>query len=313
MSAYTLLELADVQPLLSRLGLPAAVALTPIISGIENSNYFLHLPDGRERVLTLFEELTAEEAAFLGPLLRHLAVAGVPVAVPQPDENGCWLMELAGRPAQVAPRLPGRHPLQPGLAQCRAMGALLARLHLALKDYPLVRHHAHGPDWWADVAARWRPRLPPTEQGLLDDVLVRHAALSGQDLPVGLIHGDLFRDNTLFDGEHVSAVLDFSECGRDHWLLDIAITGNDFCRQWPEDAPDPKRWAAFMAGYGEVRPLLAAEEKALPVFRAVAAMRFWLSRLEVAARNREEGRGGEHVQEKDPAEMRELLRACLKS
>lgn len=311
MSAYTLLELADVQPLLARVGLPSAVALTPITSGIENSNYFLRLPDGRELVLTLFEELDAKEAEFLGPLLRHLTAAGVPVAVPLPDESGRWLLELAGRPAQLAPRLPGRHPLQPGPAPCRAMGALLARLHLALKDHPLTRHHAHGPDWWAGVAARWRPRLPSAEQGLLDDVLARHAALSGQELPIGLIHGDLFRDNTLFEGDHVSAVLDFSECGRDHWLLDIAITGNDFCRQWPGAEPDPERWTAFLAGYGEVRPLLAAEEKALPVFRAVAAMRFWLSRLEVAARNREEGRGGEHVQEKDPAEMRELLRACL--
>lgn len=312
MSAYTHVDLADVQPLLLACDQPAAVSLLPIKGGIENSNYFLTLPDGRELVLTLFEELSAGEAHFLGPLLTHLSAAGLPVAAPLRDTSGNWLHRLAGKPAQLAPRLQGQHPLHPDTGQCRAMGEALARLHLALRDYPLERSNAHGPDWWAAVAARWEARLPEADRQLLQATLASYGSLPVDALPQGLIHGDLFRDNMLFTGSSVSGVLDFSECGQDHWLLDIAITSNDFCREWPEDMPDPARQNAFVSGYESLRPLTPPERKALPVFLAVAALRFWLSRLEVQERNREEGRGGDHVLQKDPAEMRELLRELLK-
>ena len=317
MSVYTHITLAEVQPFVAGFDLPPAQALVPIKGGIENSNYFLTLADGRELVLTIFEELGASEAAFLGPLLGHIARHGVPVAAPLAiretvRQNQC-LGTLAGKPAQLAPRLAGRHPQQPDSAQCAAMGRTLAHLHLALCDYPLDRPNAHGAEWWDEVAARRRPLMTPDEQALLDRTLAALVNIRQRfpALPGGLIHGDLFRDNTLFTGNTVSAVLDFSECSHDYWLLDIAITCNDFCRAWPGDDPDPARQEAFLAGYGDVRALGADEQTALPVFLAVAAMRFWLSRLDIGQRNAEEGRAGEHVTQKNPDEMKRLLTARL--
>ena len=308
MSVYTLLTLDSVQPFVAAYGLPVATTLEPIKGGIENSNYFLTLADGRKLVLTLFEELSGERAAFLAPLLCHLNSVGLPVAAPLTDRQGHRLTTLAGKPAQLAPRLAGRHPDTPDMAQCRAMGAALARLHLGLRDYPLQRANNHGPAWWSDVAARWLPRLAADDAQLLTSVQSRYAHICARypDLPRGLIHGDLFRDNTLFCDDTVTALLDFSETSDDHWLLDIAITSNDFCRHWPNNRPDQTRRSAFLDGYDAKRPLTAAERTALPDFLAVGAMRFWLSRLDVALRNAEEGRHGEHVLEKNPAEMRTL-------
>lgn len=313
MSVYTELSAADIQSFLDGYSLPPLGGFAPIKGGIENSNYFVTLVDGHELVLTLFEELGAAEAAFLGPLLDHLEAGGVPVATPLKDRAGRYLGQLRDKPAQLARKLPGRHPETPGLAECRAMGATLAHLHVALRDYPLARANSHGADWWEGLARRWQPRLPADDAELLALLLARHATACARhpDLPQGLIHGDLFRDNTLFVGDTVTAVLDFSETGRDHLLLDIAITANDFCRAWPAHHPDAGRRRAFLDGYESVRPLTDGEHAALPVFLAVAAMRFWLSRLDINARNTAEQRGGEHVLEKDPAEMRELARALL--
>ncbi|MCC2638534.1 MAG: homoserine kinase [Moraxellaceae bacterium] len=313
MSVYTLLDASDILSFLDGYVLPPLGSFTPIKGGIENSNYFVELVDGRELVLTLFEELKAGEALFLGPLLDHLEAGGVPVATPLQDRAGRYLGELRGKPAQLAPRLPGRHPEAPGPDQCRAMGATLAHLHVTLRDYPLDRPNTHGAAWWESLARRWQPQLSIGEGELLGRLLDRHADICARHpgLPRGLIHGDLFRDNTLFMADAVTAVLDFSETGQDYWLLDIAITANDFCRQWPSSTPDAQRRAAFLAGYESARPLTGAERAALPVFLAVAAMRFWLSRLDINARNRAEQRGGEHVLEKDPGEMRELARTLL--
>ncbi len=311
MSVYTLLGLHEVQPFVESYGLPAATALHAIKGGIENSNYFLTLADGRELVLTLFEELAENEAAFLYPLLTHLHEAGLPVAAPLANRHAHALNTLAGKPAQLAPRLAGSHPQAPGMKHCHAMGMALAGLHGALQGYPLARNNAHGRAWWNDVARRWLPHLPAPEKALLENVLARYASIMQENpgLPSGLIHGDLFRDNTLMSGDTLTALLDFSETSHDHWLLDIAITVNDFCRHWPEETPDSARRAAFLQGYESRRPLTSAEKQALPVFLTVAAMRFWLSRLDVGVRNRAEGRGGEHVLEKDPAEM---LRLCAR-
>lgn len=313
MSVYTVLSAADIQAFLAGYDLPPPGGFTPIKGGIENSNYFLTLADGSELVLTIFEELPRDEADFLGPLLAHLAAQGLPVAGPLADRHGQRLGTLAGKPAQLAPRLAGRHPEQPDIAQCAAMGRTLARLHLALQGYPLARTNAHGAAWWEAVAARRRPLMSTAEQALLDRTLGALADVTQRypSLPAGLIHGDLFRDNTLFSGTTVTGVLDFSECSHDHWLLDIAITANDFCRQWPGDTPDAVRLAAFAGGYGEVRALGADEQAALPVFLAVAAMRFWLSRLDIGQRNAEEGRAGEHVTQKNPDEMKHLLTVLL--
>lgn len=315
MSVYTQLSLQDIQPFVASYELPAAQHLLPIKSGIENSNYFLTLVDGRALVLTLFEELQGREAEFLAPLLAHLQAAAVPVAAPLRNRAGRALNSLAGKPAQLAARLHGEHPQAPSRAQCRAMGAALADLHLAWQDYALVRENAHGSAWWQGVAARWLPRLPESERHLLQSVLTAYAQTQHQHaaLPCGLIHGDLFRDNVLMQGDGVTAILDFSETSQDHWLLDIAITMNDFCRQWPQDAPDAARREAFLQGYASRRPLRPAENAALPVFLAVAAMRFWLSRLDVSARNQAEGRAGEHVLEKDPAEMQRLCAALMQA
>lgn len=315
MSVYTAVTPAEVQVFLTGYQLPALATLSPIKGGIENSNYFVSLMDGSELVLTLFEELSANNAAFIGPLLAHLNRAGVPVAAPLQDQQGIWLKTLAGKPAQLAPRMTGSHPEHPGNAQCHAMGNALAQLHLAMNGYPLQRINAHGAKWWNTVISRWRNRLAPEDTALLDRTLQLYDASCRRhpDLPQGLIHGDLFRDNTLFKAETVSAILDFSETSHDYWLLDMAITINDFCRKWPADTPDSQRCAAFIAGYEEKRVLRACEYAVLPVFLATAAMRFWLSRLDVQLRNQEETRGGDHVLEKDPAEMRALTHYRLQA
>lgn len=326
MSVYTVLTHDEAAAFLQGYGVAALHTLTPIKNGIENSNYFVALADGRRYVLTIFEALNAEQASFLAPLLVCLQRAGLPVAAPlaarlhaahggeralkNNEENTHWLRTLKNKPAQLAPCMPGAHLQQPTAAQCYAMGAAMAAMHAALSTHDLQRENSHGSAWWKNLAAQWQLELPARDAALLQNTLHRYEKTCAAflHLPQGLIHGDLFRDNCLFDGNAVSAVLDFSEASHDFLLLDIAITVNDFCRQWPSDAPDDARQLAFISGYETRRTLTEDEKKALPVFLSVAAMRFWLSRLEVAKTNKTEGRASEWVLEKNPHEMRDLVR-----
>ncbi len=307
MSVYTHVSTEEAQTILVDYGL-RLTRITPIQGGIENSNFFVDT-EAQSLVLTLFEELSPAEARFLPPLLAQLQEVGVPVAAPLATVAGERQPVFQGKALQLAPRLSGAHPAAPGPEVCRAMGEAQAALHLALAGYPLERANAHGRDWWRELADTWRPTLGLVDRLLLDKCLEDYERLCSQcpALPQGLIHGDLFRDNSLFEGERLSGILDFSETGRDHWLLDMAITINDFCRAWPSLRIKKDSLRGFLAGYESRRPLTAEERVALPVFLAVAALRFWLSRLDVAQRNAAEGRGGEHVLQKDPREMRDML------
>ena len=312
MSVYTQLSLSDIQLFATNYGLNV-VDYQAIQSGIENSNFFISTEAGKDYVLTLFEELNAQEAAFLAPLLQHLQQAGVLVAAPLVANNGQSLLTLKDKPAQLAPRIVGEHPQHVTPVQAQAMGEQLAKLHLTLKKYPLKRTNAHGATWWQKEAAKARNGMSNIEQLILDTVLndFEETIEDFDDLPQGLIHGDLFRDNTLFEGDKLSAILDFSEASKDYWLLDIAITMNDFCSDWPNVGLNKPLFDAFLLGYGQVRPLTDDEQEVLPTFLAMAATRFWLSRLSVAKRNVAEGRVGENVLQKDPQQMFEMVKARL--
>ena len=308
MSVYTELTFAQIQAFADQYGL-IVTQVEPIENGIENSNWFVDFSDGRHAVLTVFEELNFEQAQGLAGLLDGITQHGLPVAAPYLNTAGQRLGWLADKPAQFAPRLQGTHPMQPTLVQCQAMGQGLASLHVAMQTIDFTKPNAHGQAWWQQTAAELRPSMTDDDQTLLDQLFAQFAHPQAKlgTLPQGLIHGDVFRDNTLFMGDRLSGMLDFSECCHDDYLLDIAITLNDFGSDWPRVTLDQDKAIAFIQAYQTVRALTPAETTALPIYLAMAAGRFWLSRLQVAQRNQAEGRVGAHVLQKDPDQMRQML------
>lgn len=307
MSVYTQLSLEQVQRFAKDFGLDI-VEIQPIQGGIENTNYFLITRDIQEYVLTVFEELDKTAAAELIPALQHLGQQRLPVAVPL-QYDGESIHFIANKPAQIAPRLAGTHPIPSTVAQVAAIGQALAKMHLALQNFPLDRENNHGQIWWQNTATTLYQRMSTDDQQLLDQVFQKFKEIQLQhpDRPQGLIHADLFRDNTLYVGDQLTGILDFSELNRDEFLLDISITLNDFCSNFPDVALDQDKADAFMTAYQHVRPLTYDEKACLTIYLAMAACRFWLSRLQVAERNQAEGRTGSDILQKDPQEMRLML------
>lgn len=308
MSVYTPLTLQQVQQFAGQYAVDVK-GITPIQAGIENTNYFVQLNTGEALVLTLFEDLSREQALILPPVLQHLAKAGIAVAAPWVSTKGEVILSLADKPAQLAPRLAGENPLLPNVQQIKQMGQVLAQIHQALMAYPLRRDNMYDQAWWLNAVAVSHSAMSAGDQALAEQLLAEfeQAQHLYPNRPTGLIHSDLFRDNTLYSGDVLTGVLDFSKLCHDELLLDIAITLNDFCSKWPNVALDHDKVHAFLQAYHQVRPLTADEQQALPVYLAMAAGRFWLSRLQVALRNQAEGRVGEHVLEKDPHEMRDMV------
>jgi len=309
-AVYTEVAFDSAAALCERLGLGLLTELQGIRSGIENTNYYATTTRG-QWVLTLFERLAPEDLPYFLHLMRHLAGHGIPVPVPQAGPDGTLLHELAGKPAAVVTRLPGSHRLAPGLAHCRQVGQMLGRMHLAGADFERVQPHLHGLAWWQATAQRVLPHLQTAQAALLRDELAFQqqsaASPAGASLPQGPIHGDLFRDNAMFDDtageDRLCGLFDFYFAGNDALLFDLAVCLNDWCSDAASGRLDEERAAAFVAAYERARPLTGGERRLMPALLRAAALRFWLSRLA----DRHLPRPAALLQPKDPAHFEHLL------
>ena len=304
MSVYTNVTAAELTAWLANYSLGRLIACEPIKAGIENSNYFVTTTQGRY-VLTLFERLPAEELPFYLDLMAHLARHGIPCPAPIADLSDRYLRELNGKPAALVTRLPGRSVERPGAAECGELGMLLGRMHLAARSYAAYLDLPRGPKWWRIAAKDVEPFLTAPQKALLQSELAFQSGQRFPDLPRGPVHGDLFRDNALFDDGRISAVFDFYFAGVDCLLYDVAVCANDWCLADPagDGRLDSARVQALLGGYHAQRPFTALEHAAWPVMLRTAALRFWLSRLH----DLHLPRAGELVHAHDPEHFRRIL------
>ena len=282
MAVFTEIPFEEAAAFLRRLGLGELRDMTPCHGGIENTNYLVDTDRGKY-VLTLFERLTSEQLPFYVHLMQHLASRGIPVPGPAPDPNGRILHSLEGKPAAVVDRLRGKSELAPDARHCGAVGEMLARMHLAGRDYTRHQPNPRGLPWWRGTVPILLPHVGEDQRSLLLDELAFQTRIAASPdyaaLPRGPIHADLFRDNVLFEDGRLSGFLDFYFAGCDTFLFDIGVCLNDWCVDAASGRADPVRGAAFLTAYESVRPLVAEERRLLPTLQRAAALRFWLSRL----------------------------------
>ena len=290
MAVFTEVSEGEAGELVRALQLGELRELRGIHGGIENTNYFLTTDQG-EYVLTLFERLTFEQLPFYLHLMKHLAQHGIPVPEPQAlpssetaeHPEGQLLHKVCGKPAAVVDKLRGHSELAPTAAHCAAVGEMLARMHLAARDYPRSQPNLRGLAWWNETVPVVLPHVDEAQAALLRSELAfqNHVAAGSlyAALPRGPVHADLFRDNVMFEDGRLTGFFDFYFAGVDSWLFDIAVCLNDWCIDLPTGAHDDERTQAFLAGYSRVRPLAAAERRLLPAMLRAGALRFWISRL----------------------------------
>jgi homoserine kinase type II len=282
MAVFTALTRDEIVALLGGYSVGHLVDFEGIASGIENTNFFLSTSQG-QFVLTVFERLDAEHLPFYLGLMKHLAQRGLPVPEPATTLQGSLLCKTRGKAAAIVSRLPGHAVLHPTVAQCSQVGQFLASMHRRARDFPLFQPNLRGIGWWKSTLPKLEPVIPADQfQKLAEEVIFQDTFVRGpqfERLPAGPIHADLFRDNVLFDGDHIGGVIDFYFAACSAWLFDLAVTVNDWCVDPATGEFDPPRARAMLQAYHEVRPLMELEHRAWRTALRAAALRFWISRL----------------------------------
>lgn len=301
MSVFTTVTQDELRAWLRNYSIGVLTDLRGILSGIENTNYFVTTTHGRF-VLTLFEKLTRSELPFYLNLMAHLSNHGLPVPKPIANLQNEFLGELNGRPAAIVTCLPGEPVLEPTPEHCARVGEVLADLHLSGQTYKGQLENLRGAEWWAAVAPEIYPFLGADDVELLKSEIAFQAAQPRAGLPRGVVHADLFRDNVLFHGGAVGGFIDFYFACLDCLIYDVAITVNDWCTN-ADCALDPARTQALLRAYRSVRAFTEQEREAWPGMLRAGALRFWVSRLY----DFHLPRRGELTHSHDPERFRRIL------
>lgn len=191
---------------------------------------------------------------------------GLPVSAPTPSLDGRLQVETEGASMCLQRVVRGDLLDVEDPDQVRAAGAVLARLHHALADFPdadlLVPPERRSEPLggrvtgWLDSAGK---RVP--EAGRI--AVLRLVEAAPDDPPATqLVHGDFRSSNILCAGAAVAAVLDLEEVRLDHCVDELArsavMLGTRF-RDWGPVSPEVR--AVFLSGYESVRRLTAAEAR----------------------------------------------------
>ncbi|MCG2633481.1 MAG: homoserine kinase [Gammaproteobacteria bacterium] len=301
MSVYTSVERDQLEAFLGSYELGELQQYEGIAAGIENTNYFVDTTAGRF-VLTLFEKHTEAEVDYFLALMGWLTARGVPAPAVLLGRDGRTHRLLCGKQAALVQRLDGRAEMNPDPTHCTAIGRALAEIHLAGRSFPQRRPNERGRSWWAGSVERLQSELDAELCRLLETEVTHHLTVDFSALPAGPVHTDLFRDNALFSGGELTAIIDFYSACDDVLLFDLAVCANDWCVN-PDGTLDPDRGQAMLSAYGAARTLTLAEQQAWPDMLRAAAMRFLLSRL----LDKHFPRDGDLTRTLDPDFFRQIL------
>jgi homoserine kinase type II len=270
MAHYTPIDQNDLAAILSAyaLGLPLDV-ISPLDGGKANSSYLLTTDTG-SYVISVCDEKRPDELELLTGTLEHLAHHGIATTQLVKSSDGRAFIEHNGKPVYVKHFIEGNVPDSVTPAMVNQLGVSLARLHAVPPQPYLPEYFSYGIESFTEIAAE-----SGSFAGWLQEKTQRLSTCIDEKLPKGLIHGDLFIDNSIFQDEELVAILDFEEVCNYYLVFDLGMCAAGCC--CPSGSLSLPLTGALVAGYQSVRPLCSLEKELfkLHIEYAATATAFW--------------------------------------
>jgi Ser/Thr protein kinase RdoA (MazF antagonist) len=231
------------------------------------------------KVVRPLDDLESEAEVAADLAARRLAVAAPVLRV-----DGRYVGTLDLREGRCSAVLfhdaPGEELEAAAPAQAEALGALIAKIHIASPVVGAERRWTIDAETLATRPLGWiAPWLLQAGRdvdaltALSDEMGARIWTRDGTTLlPSGLCHGDLQLENARFVGD-APTLFDFEVCGVGPCVYDLACYWRKRVALAPPDTPRPEdEWKALLRGYARVRSLAAAELRAVPPLATLRAI-----------------------------------------
>lgn len=281
MAIYTTLSKKDIVKLVDEYALGDLVAFTGVRNGSVNTHYFIETKRGKYFVK--IDEIKSElEVKQELDLLLHLRKQNFPCLQPLKTKSGRFYVEFQGKCLTVTRNLDGVElPVEAiNATHLSALGHTLANLHLIGRSYKKGIDNRFGFNRIVAIYREVRRQLPSHLKNIvrvLDDEFSYLENYLDNNLPKGIIHGDLFADNVKFKGNRLTGVMDFEAACRGKLIYDLATAVNALC--FIEERYRIDRFEALISGYESLRPLSLPEWDSFPNELRFSALRFTVTRI----------------------------------
>jgi len=268
---YAQLDRSAVEGLAGRFGIDHITAFSVMDGGHENTSYCVETNSGRY-VLTHFDQKSLKHATNLANLLVYLIDQGIrtsPVIVPSNEpivvlhsEKPVMLKRYVD--GDVTANLTGNMLVQ--------LGEEMARLHKIPAPAYLPQSFPYGRSYFPEVI---NSNLGHAYIGWLSEKNSYLQERIPHHLPMALIHGDVFFDNMIVQGDQLMAIIDFEEACHYYRSFDLGMVIVGACRD-RQDISFEKA-GQFIRGYQKETTLQSIERDSLKAFAVYAAVAtsFW--------------------------------------
>ncbi|MAR77795.1 MAG: homoserine kinase [Gammaproteobacteria bacterium] len=277
MSVYTKITKDELNNHLKKYSLGVAESIEGIPDGIENTNYVLKT-DKNEYIFTIFENLKDKEVKQYLRFMNHLCNKGLscPRVMESKAKNVCVIIN--GKPSAIIEKLKGASIININGNHCNQIGNLLGDFHLYGLDFDENLPNTRDIKWSEISYKRLKKIITDRQNKIIKHALIMLKDLSEQNLEVGTIHADLFRDNVLFYEDKVSGMIDFYYSCKGFLIYDLAVVINDWCTDSTGSIITSK-YKKIITSYSKKRSFVGNEYIFWQHALIAAALRFYLSRL----------------------------------
>lgn len=273
MATYTKLQAAELRKIVKPYGIEV-MDFTPVDGGNANSNYHIW-GNKSEYMLTIIEDKSFHEVQKLTTFLQWLAKHDFLTSSVHVTGSGETITHYMQKPVLIKNWIIGSVHENLSTDMLTQTGSSMAQLHQIPAPGYLPKLHPYGLEVFSTVIGK---NIDIEFESWLNGRLKYLRNNLPDNLPKGLIHGDVFYDNVLYENGKIKAIIDFEEACHYYLIFDLGMAVLGLCKtDWKIDLVKAK---AFITGYEQIRSLESLEKEYLQFFTEYAAIatswwRFW--------------------------------------
>ncbi len=282
MAVFTKLNHSQIENFLSHYSLGNLEDFSEIVEGIENSNYKI-ICNNKPYILTIFEKRVKEEdLPFFINLKLYLHNHKFKCPKPLENKDGKIINTIANKNAVIISFIEGNQIEKPSINECNEVGKMMGHLHTLTMKFNQKRQNGLDIDEWKRLFQKCENNntneFDNLSKDLKDEIDLIEKSWP-KNLPSGIVHADLFKDNIFFNNEKITGVIDFYFSCYHFFIYDIAIVINDWCFDKSGSIFKKDFFNAIFEGYTSIRKIEESELSSFNLILRAATVRILITRL----------------------------------
>ncbi len=282
MAVFTKLNKLEIENFLDSYELGKLDSYNEIVEGIENTNYKI-VCDGNPYILTIFEKrVKDEDLPFFINLKLFLNNNNFNCPKPIRDKNKKIINSIRSKKAVIISFIEGQKINIANFHQCFEVGKVIGNLHDLTTQFNEKRENSLNIIELKKIFVKCEKNKNDKFEDIFHELKIEIDLLEKSlpnNLPSGIIHADLFKDNIFFKDEKISGVIDFYFSCYHFLLYDVCIVINDWCFESNGNEFKNDFFRGIKEGYNSIRNFQNIELKSFNIILRLAAVRILVTRL----------------------------------